>query len=512
MKKITWFVFICIFFLYRPYQMQIFGMMYAGDDASYMAHATSLVYFQFPSYAKELGYSGVPMHSIGPSLLASPFVFIFSLLDRMAGNDVVIERTLSNIIQSWTAFGFTFASIFYLWMTCLVLYQGLKYYFSKNVAAMTVILTVLAQGTPLYALRRPVFSHVYEIFVQSIFVFLLLRLNHHGYLLKNGRFRFWREAAWAGVLAGLVFLVRLNNVFSSLAWPLVLFSLYSPKISRVKFMQILVVSYCFMLACAGVFLFWPIIFNGICEQHGYLQNDIIKSRLFQFSHPFFYLKRLGHLICGVDWGLIFTAPYVLVGLAELLRINKRDKIYNALTMALVPVVINLYITLSYREQGSYYGYRYLIFSLIPLVVYPLARVFSRLTKGRHHFICFFLLSVAILPILSMISFEGNNSNLTQGVIDLGWGVAGWGNNTYQIEIYKMIIQSPREYLAVLLKGGPLYIIYIMTSAFFGCQQVLPAIVYEKYANFHVMTLVRTIIIYLLPFGLFFIYKKAPNCE
>ena len=165
MRKITWVIILLAFILVRPHHLQNWGMVPDGDDKSYMAHATSLVFFQFPSYANEafdVG-NGVPLHSIGSSLLASPFVFFTSLIDRIAGNEIVIRRTFSNIEKSWTAFGFVLATIFYLWMTCLLLYEGLRFYFRPRIASLTVILAVLAQGIPLFAFRRPVFSHMYEL-------------------------------------------------------------------------------------------------------------------------------------------------------------------------------------------------------------------------------------------------------------------------------------------------------------------------------------------------------------
>ena len=65
--------------------MQQTGLMYGGDDQSYFAHASSLAFGQFPSYQNEVFTSGKgsPKHSIGSGVMAAPFVFVFSLIDRI---------------------------------------------------------------------------------------------------------------------------------------------------------------------------------------------------------------------------------------------------------------------------------------------------------------------------------------------------------------------------------------------------------------------------------------------
>jgi len=506
MKKITWVIFICLFILFRPYQLQDSGMMYSGDDDSYMAHATSLVFFQFPSYAKEyftMG-EGIPMHPIGASLLASPFVFFASIIDRISGDGIVIKRTALNVFRSWTAFGFTLASIFYLWITCLLLYKGLTFYFQPEISSLAVVLTVLSQGVPLFAFRRPVFSHIYEIFLQSLFLFILLRLNKFGgFILQGKSLKDLREAIFVGLLIGLISLVRFNNIFISLAWPIILFSLYYPRITRARIMKMIIVSYVSMAALIFVFLIWPILnLRNIHQYVSYVNTEFLRNSLSLYN-PVFYLRRIGHLLWGVDWGLVFTAPYLLLGLLMLIWI-KKDKIFTCLMWLLIPVVANLYITLACHTQGDWYGYRYLIFSLIPILVYPMAQLIS-LSKKKNLFFYYTIILIAIIPMLSMLSFESNNSNLTLKIIDQGFGVSAWGNNTYQLGIYKTMLTRPAQYLIGILKAGPTYLVYLL-STFSGCKKYLPAVVYEKYAIFQLSTFVKTMVVYLLPFVLLLVYE------
>ena len=75
MKYISFAIFIAAFFLFWPYQLQKFGLMYKGDDHSYFAHATAIAYGQFPSYEKEYYKHGEgrPLHSIGSGIMAAPW-------------------------------------------------------------------------------------------------------------------------------------------------------------------------------------------------------------------------------------------------------------------------------------------------------------------------------------------------------------------------------------------------------------------------------------------------------
>lgn len=506
MKKITWAIFLFAFILFRPYQLQSSGMLYGGDDESYMAHATSIVFFQFPSYAKEsFSYGkGVPAHSIGPSLLATPFIFVFSIIDRISGSTITIQRTPLNVSQSWSVFGFTISSLLYLWLTCLLLYRGLRLFFSSEISSLAVILSVLLQGIPLFALRRPAFTHIYEIFLQSLLLFFLFRLIKLGYILPGGeRFRCWKESILVGIVVSFVCLVRLNNVFIALAWPFILFSIYYPSISWARVLRMSFVSWLFILLAMLIFVIWPMNYNlhhAYASDHPYFETFL---SLLTLKDPFFYLKRFWNLLFGIDFGLIFSAPYLLLGFISLAWVE-RNKVYTYLLILLTPLLINFYMVLHIGSLGSWYGYRYLIFSLLPVLIYPLAYTLCLLKHKKWTALFYIILLLSILPVLSMISFEGNNTNLTLKVIDQGFGVLDWGNNTYQAEIYKTILTSPVQYLTYIFKGGACYLIYLFSILL--KQNNLPAVIYEKYNVFQAATLIKTLIVYVFPFLLLFAYN------
>ncbi len=505
MKRITLFIFLCCFILFRPYQLQSTGMLYYGDDDSYMAHATSIVFFQFPSYANEyfsMG-KGCPLHSIGPSLLATPFVFLFSIIDRLSSSSILVQRTALNVSQSWSVFGFTISSLFYLWITCLLLFRGLRLYFSSRICSLTVILSVLVQGIPLFALRRPAFSHIYEIFLQSLLLFIFLRLFKLGFIFSN-KDKYVNNSILIGFIISFIVLVRFNNPLIALVWPVVLFSLYYPKISKTKILGLVFISWLFIPLMFFVFQVIPVLYNLHCihpEEHAYYKTFVL---LFAREHLIFYLKRIWGLIFGADFGLFFSAPYILIGLISMFWIRK-ERICKYICILLLPLFVNLYMVIRIGCIGSWYGYRYIIFSLIPIIVYPLARTLS-LLQERNRKLFIFVIILSVFPILSMISFEGNNTNLTLKVIDEGFGVLDWGNNNYQMEIYKTIITSPFQYLTYILKGGACYFVYLFSILL--KQNNLPAVIYEKYKMFQAATFIKTMIVYIFPFLLLFIYNRS----
>ena len=159
--RITIAIFIVSLFLVRPYNLQSRGMWYVDDDYDYFAHASAMVFGQYPSYKKEFFtiMKEGPQSPIGTGILAAPFVYVFSFFDRAAGSSITETRTQDNIVGSWSQFGFYFASIFYFILACYLLFAGISCFVPPAQASNAVILMMICQGLPLFTWRRPFFSH-----------------------------------------------------------------------------------------------------------------------------------------------------------------------------------------------------------------------------------------------------------------------------------------------------------------------------------------------------------------
>lgn len=495
MKAITFAIFIFAFFLLRPYQLQQTGLSYEGDDHSYFAHATSIAFMQFPSYKNEYFTVGghMPIHSIGPGLMAAPFVFLFSLFDRLSDNDVVIKRTATNVIGSWSLFGFVVASLVYFWLSCLLLYSGLRFniHISNRNAVLSILLMVLFQGIPLFVFRRPIFSHVYEFFLQSALVYILLKGWHQSE--SRSELNRPKYSVLIGLLIGLMILVRYNNIVMAAIWPLVLYGVTLSRECFAKTAKSLIITYSTSAVLLAVFVLLPILFNG-SGSYGLGEYMSILS-------PSFYFKRFLHMLVGLDWGLAFTTPFMLIGCAAVFAVKFAQK--KQLLLLLAPLLINVITIMHWKTQGGWYGYRYLMFSLIPLVIYPFACFLETASLHQKTVTYVILALLSLPPVFSMLAFEGNSTSLTLNVITQYFGISGWGNNTYQLEVWKTAIFHPVEFVTVVLKGGVVFFAYVSATMFHFTSH-LPGVIIEKYKTFDLIVVLKTVIVYSLPFLLFYI--------
>jgi len=487
-KSITIGLFLCALFLVQPFQIQKTGMWYPDDDHDYMAHATSIVFGQFPSYENEYyGGKNRPKGSIGTGLMASPFVFLGSLVDRLLGSDIGFKRTRENVVHSWSQFGFIVATSVYFWIGCFLLYRGLRYYCSSNYASWAVILMVLCQGVPLFIYRRPIFTHGYEFFLQSIMVFILLKVHADPHFDIQRK----RVLCTIGVVLALMFLVRLNNICAAMMWPVVLMANRNIKLGTKEFFK----------SAGIIFLFFSIIVVSFKIFPGFLNpssgyQGVIQDKLLTILPATFYFKRFAHILFGLDWGLFYTAPFILIGLSAFVFLKFPLK--KELAISLIPMAVNFYIIMTWKTQGSWYGYRYFVVSIIPLLVLPMAFVLKwvhkRCTWGR-----ILWGTLAVLPVISMLLFEGYT--LTLQKIEQYFGVIGWGNNIYQIHVWETFLFSPGEFFYIAYNRGLRYIVYLVYVGmdFF---HVRPLNYFRSYPEFHFYTAIRTVILLLLPFLLY----------
>lgn len=479
------------FLLLRPYQLQSNGLLYTDDDEDYFAHASALVFGAFPDYSQEYfdrgrdGRLKIPMGSIGTGLLASPFVFAFSLIDRVAGAPIVAQRTRESIVASWSAFGFVVATQVYFWLAVFLLYGALRRFISAKNAGLALILMLVVQGVPLYLYRRPVFSHIYEFFLQSG---LVAACAYRDVLRKMKL-----GALWIGLLTGLIVLTRHNNIHFALLAPLLVFGLDGELSWRERAARI-IQSFLAAALLGGLFKLLPMVYSSSSEPYG----GVIAT-LKEPLGPLGLARRIFYILFGADWGFAFTAPFCLVGLGVLAAWSLKGRSFplrNECAILALALMLNVYVIARLGTQGAWYGYRNILFSMLPVTLTPFACWLEKMEAWRgiqRKAVVFLLALLAVQPILSMLAFEGNNSNLTLHQT----GQWGWANLTYQIEIWKTLLHRPGEMAVALLKGGPLYVAYLFAHVG-GIEARLPAVVLEKYPVFSGLTLIKWLILSLLP--------------
>jgi hypothetical protein len=488
MSKIAFVIFIFIFILLRPYIFQGSGFWYYGDDQDYFAHASSIVFGQFPSYKKEYLTidKNYPQSSIGSAVLSLPFVWSFSLIDRFNNADIVSHRSSENTTGSWTQFGFIFASCFYFCAACFLLYRGVLYCVEERYAYLSLVLTVLCQGLPLFAFRRPIFSHAGEFFLQSVFIFLLLRNSTSTKKFPQGLWQY----VLVGTLAALVYLTRYNNIGFALIFPCLLLlssGFYVRSTKNWLSLFLLMISF---VAMIGVFKIWPEIFN---QAHPY---PWVKDHLLIKITAYDAIHRLGHIFFGLDWGLVYTAPYILIGSIGLFIFKyPAQKYFKWLFFVLG---LDFYIVMIWGSQGGWYGYRYFIASAIPLLVLPVALFFKHMEEALGQRLTLWWALIAIPPVLSMICFEGNAGNLELYRSVQDFGVGDITNNLYQFHVWEIALFKPQQFIDIISKGGVEYVhflsVHILQKAGLLINQY-----FMLYSAFDGAVLLKTLMIYALPF-------------
>ena len=496
MMKSALAIFMVSFFLLRPYSLQQDGLWYGGDDCDYFAQASSLVFGQFPSYKNEYftNLKEGPMGSVGPGIMAAPFVFIFSWLDRWENSSITQKRTEQNILHSWSQFGFVVSSNFYFCLACMLLYLACASFVEPITASWAVILMAICQGMPLYALRRPVFSHSAEFFLQSLMIYLLVRnLISKGQCLDR-----WYKYFFVGVLSAMIFLTRYNNIMMAVAWPLILL-IQQPALKLRTIVFRLSWAFLGFIPLILFFKIWPENFN-----HYQPYSDAFNYISVQAT-GLDILKRIGHVFFGFDWGLIYTAPFLLLGVIALVFFEIPYK--RALILAALPLWVNLYVVIFFGTQGGWYGYRYLIASAFPVFVIPLAVLIDKAKSRPIKYWPIFLILLALPSTLSMLFFEGNSSTLTLHLIPQFFGRHDWSNDSYQMAVWQTLISIPHLCQA-LFKGGLYYLINLFggTALLLGKDKVTVLVHY--YPSFEWKLLAKVFIIYTLPFWVLFIFRKG----
>ncbi|SDH35544.1 glycosyltransferase family 39 protein [Pseudomonas abietaniphila] len=405
-------------------------MLFSGDDDDYFAVASSIAYLRFPSFSKEF-HAGetIPFASVGAGVMASPFVAVFSILDRANHLPIVHKRTVSNREGSASVYGFYIATQFYLILTTIMLYRLLCLWVDNKTALFTTILWMLAGGGILiYTFNRPIMSHVYEVTALTG-VLLLLSKIHFEQQPK-------RWYLLIGFVASLIFLTRYNNapiaagVFCVLLW-----WVKTGKVTLKDFSVSLAVS----LISVFIFRVLPVITNGFSNTDlTYLgAGDRLLS-----THEFsYYYRELVQMLLSTGMGLYYTGPAIPIAvLGFLFYARKLPTWYSALAGLFV---LNVFMSMQWCSAGSYYGYRHFVFTAGPLLAVFLAMLIRPAVRS--------ISTVSTTVLLVLFSWTALCSALVFGIYQLGYslnlgttacGFPAYENDDYHVNLIKTISSDP----------------------------------------------------------------------
>ncbi len=495
MTRLTVFIFIIGFLLLRPYVLQDNGLWYTNDDFDYFAHASAIVFGQFPSYQKEFFtvQSGGPQCPIGPGLLAAPFVLLFSLFDRLVQAPIVAQRTADSVPGSWSQFGFVFSSVFYFCASCFLLLRSLTVFFTDRYALQAVFFMILVQGMPLFVFRRPIFSHTAELFLQSLLIYLLIKNKD-----RLSEVRSWLWYSGIGFLTGMVFLTRPNNILYSFIWMGIFCFSVTPLLKDLKRWIGFAISLSAFVLLTAIFKIWPEQVNQYSSYNG-IGQYLAEGFSWQ-ECP----SRLIHIFLGLDWGLIYTAPFLLVGVWALWKLD--TPLSLAWKWLSIPIAASFLVCFLWGTQGGWYGYRYLISSALPVLIIPLAYLFQEVDQRFKKDLVWVWGLIALVPFFSMILFEGNYSTLNLTLQPVFFSHQGYTNTFYQLHVWEHILFHWDKFREAFIQGGVLYLYYIsalmVSQLWSGINAFFP-----KYGAFCGNVFLKIIIIYSIPFLSLILFKK-----
>jgi len=162
------------------------------------------------------------------------------------------------------------------------------------------------------------------------------------------------------------------------------------------------------------------------------------------------LSRTFTIFASPGMGMAFTSSAVFMGLIlYLIGFKKLPKYQKFFAFS---ILINLFLVYIWNSFGSYYGYRYFVFTAIPLFVIPLGRFFllirSNLTKS---IIC---LSLVFFPLLSLLYWTSSADYAVQIVSLDSAGFEYYDiNHQYHINALREFINQPLLQLSNRLNLG-----------------------------------------------------------
>jgi len=147
-----------------------------GDDMSYWLHSATIAIDYDLDYKNDYKLessvfnpeTNVPSHPPGAGYIASPFVFLFSQLDKV--NNLSVENTRTNPVKSFAYLGFFVSGLFYTYIGTKLLSEIVKKYDNKY--AGLVIFCGLLSTLIHYVSTRFLMAHAIEFFLGCSLIYI----------------------------------------------------------------------------------------------------------------------------------------------------------------------------------------------------------------------------------------------------------------------------------------------------------------------------------------------------
>ena len=444
-----------------------------ADDASYISHAFSIGLDLDLDYENEVATDfsrnkRLPRHPIGSGLLASPFIKLFSLIDRVIDHPVIYNH--KNFLNSWSYFGFLFSVNLYFFLGIIFYLKSIRLLNIINNDLWLIVIGVLSSGVPYYALVRFPMSVVFEFFTNSILLWSIIKIY---YGIINGGYKFKLFILYVSSLS-LCFFVRYNNFNLFLLGPivfLIIFLYIDNNKNTIKLNKILI-----WFIVMGVISYIPVmIFNYTMLDTFFIKpsdlyhTDFGLEKQNIFSIIIFFIKSstgLYNINFGSEMGLLYTSPYITIGSIGLfVLVIKKMIVSNTkyLIHLFVLILLILFfgfgnaISLWNSDPGSSYTWRYIL-HCFPVSLLGIVIMFNSIKHKYDTYFKKLVIMFSIISIISLMFFSSTEKLSLKKQINTFNVEKVYSGNNYMINLPGEIIK-PYNWIRCLGQSFSGFILY-----------------------------------------------------
>ncbi len=418
-----------------------------SDDFEYFVHAQTIAVDRDFDYSNQIIDTSnarfknedkiAPAGFVGSGIMASPFYFLGHTLNELfqgspTFNFIILFYSLSSII-------YLFLSIFLLIKSIELVYPLANRFF--------IFLIFFGSGISYYAFERYSMTHVYEVFVTSLLIYLSLKFSNSNLQYQSNLYAFVIPLI---ILIGI--LCRWTNYYYFIL-PFVINFLHKTK--KVDTHTLLKNKYFYLSSIFSVFIFIRLsqsIYGLITYNPQIIYSSNRLENFLVINIDFFLtnIKNFFLLFTTNEFGILWTAPCIALSiiLCFYQNFNKRNLIVNFATLLIFGQVI--FAVLLWSTTASSYGFRY-IYSLIPFSIFYMYFTIENIEETKFFKI---LLALSIVGFISYLFFETTTfTQLSSEKLTNSFGKENvpYSQPTYMTGVFKSIF-SVEAYLKLFANG------------------------------------------------------------
>ncbi len=441
------FLFVLVMSLIKTDYRLVSEINCCSDDFEYFIHSQTIVEDRDFDYSNQIidsskarfrnGDKIAPAGFVGSGIMASPFYFLGYILNRLFEG----SPTFNFIILFYSL-----SSIFYLFLSLYLLIKSIELI---NPKANRFFLTLIffGSGISYYAFERYSMTHVYEVFITSLLIYLSLIFSRSKLGHQSNIYAFSIPLV---VLLGI--LCRWTNYYFFIL-PFVINMLHKLKqnnsniLYKNKYLYVSGILSIFIFTLLSQSIYGLVTYN---PQVIYSSNRLENFLVINFDFFITNAKNFFLLFVTNEFGILWTVPCIALSiiLCFYQNIKRRNLGLNFIILLIFAQVV--LAVLLWSTTASSYGFRYL-YSLIPFSIFYIYYTVENIEETIFFKI---LLGLSIVGFISYLFFETTTfTQLSTDKLTNSFGKADvpYSQPLYMTGVLKSII-SVEAYLKIFANG------------------------------------------------------------